>query len=73
MQLQTAVTRLLDIEHPVLLAAMDLVADAPLAAAVIRAGELIRRMVEEAAGLLGAAPDFLAENSRQSLASIEAR
>ncbi|MGO4393277.1 NAD(P)H-dependent flavin oxidoreductase [Variovorax sp. M-6] len=38
MQLQTAVTRLLDIEHPVLLAPMDLVADAPLAAAVIRAG-----------------------------------
>lgn len=38
MKLQTALTRTLGIEHPILLAAMDLVADARLALAVIEAG-----------------------------------
>ena len=38
MQLQTTLTRTLGIEHPILLAAMDLVADARLAMAVIEAG-----------------------------------
>ena len=38
MQLQTTLTESLDIEHPILLAAMDVVADARLTVAVIEAG-----------------------------------
>ena len=53
MALSTSVTRLLGIEHPIVLAAMDLVADARLTLAVSRAGGL---------GFLGAGygdPDWL--------------